>query len=124
MNLRSASPDSRDFWMESASRAGIRLRRHSVWARWRTRSSSVTPLGRRKDLVEKSPCLRAFWEERCLPSSVRGPGDWWSDSVIIPRMEGGAVGLPDSTMAGEGGCFGGGILYVIEGWGDIVAKGA
>jgi hypothetical protein len=24
------------------------------------------------------PCLRAFWEERALPSEVRGPVDFWA----------------------------------------------
>ena len=37
--------------------------------------------------MEKSPCLREFWEERCLPSSVRGPVDGFSDWVMIPRVE-------------------------------------
>src|SRR5258708_3030968 len=80
-----------------ASRPGTRLRRHwrstSSWKResstglsgarsfcmpWRKASYAAASSPARTTAFDLTPCLRAFWEEAALPSSVRGPVECWA----------------------------------------------
>src|ERR1039458_2698397 len=78
--------------MASATRLEIRAR------------SSIRTMAKESGLKGR---LRAFWEERALPSGVLGPVDCWAFAWLAATRLG-EVGIGQGGACGRGGGAGGG----------------